>query len=200
MPTIIGLTGGIGSGKTTVSNSFSKLGARIVDADVIAREVVQPNTTVLEQIRDKLGSHLITDQGELDRRAMRELVFNDPEKRRALESITHPAIGQRIVQQLRFTDTNAPYTLLSSPLLFETKQHELVSQVIVVDLPEAIQLKRATLRDTQNISDIQRIMNVQLKRETRLLKADFIVDNSGSLANTLAQVEKLHIKIISRIE
>ena len=188
---IIGLTGGIGSGKTAVSDYLQTQGYPIVDTDVIAREVVEPNSAGLKAIEQHFGQQIIQEDGSLDRAALREIVFQNPKERAWLENLTHPLIRARMIEQLKIAETQATFAVLSSPLLLETDQHLLVDSIIVVDLPEPLQLERASKRDRNNVEQIKRIMNSQISREERLKKADFIIDNSGSLESLYPQVDQI---------
>ena len=137
----IGLTGGIGSGKSAASRLFEKLGVPVIDADQVARDVVEPDQPALVQIQQHFGPEVITPQGELNRRWLRQYVFDHPKERQWLESLLHPLIRQNILNWL-LTQQQHPYVLLTSPLLLETDQHQLVDAIIVVDLSESIQLQR----------------------------------------------------------
>ncbi|MGB1142320.1 MAG: dephospho-CoA kinase, partial [Halioglobus sp.] len=137
---IVGITGGIGSGKSAVTDRFEALGVTVVDADLAARVIVEPGRPALDAIADHFGEHLLLEDGNLDRAALRKLVFADEEQRKWLEQLTHPLIGQEILDQL--AASTSPYTLLSSPLLLETSQKELADLLVVVDVPEEVQLAR----------------------------------------------------------
>ncbi len=186
----IGLTGGIGSGKSFVADEFRALGATVVDADVEAREVVKPGQPALEEIRQHFGNAILQRDGTLDRARLRQRIFSQPEEKQWLEALLHPLIRRRIVQQLE-APTDA-YHILVSPLLVETGQTELVQKVVVVDVDEATQLLRASQRDQTEMDNVRKIMASQLPRARRLASADYIIDNSGSRAATRAQVEDLH--------
>lgn len=189
---IIGLTGGIGSGKSTVARAFEALGAAWVDADDVAREIVLPKEPALLAIQSRFGDQVMHQDGTLNRAALREIVFNDPEQRQWLESITHPKIRERLVQHLeRFKAQGAPYVLLVSPLLFETGQDALVNRTVVVDVPQALQLSRTQQRDGVSESQVRAILAAQLSREQRLAKADDVIDNSGDHASMKEQVARL---------
>ena len=170
---IIGLTGGIGSGKSTVARAFEALGAAWVDADDVAREIVLPKEPALLAIQSRFGDQVMHQDGTLNRAALREIVFNDPEQRQWLESITHPKIRERLLQHLeRLKAQGAPYVLLVSPLLFESGQNTLVNRAVVVDVPHALQLSRTQQRDGVSESQVRAILAAQLSREQRLAKAD----------------------------
>ncbi|MCL5425865.1 MAG: dephospho-CoA kinase [Gammaproteobacteria bacterium] len=189
---IIGLTGGIGSGKSTVARAFETLGIPWVDADDVAREIVTPGEPALLAIQARFGDLVINSDGTLNRAALRTIVFNDPAQRQWLESITHPKIRERILQQLEeLSARGAPYVLLVSPLLFESDQHALVNQTIVVDIPQELQLARTLQRDGVSESQVHAILAAQLPREQRLSKADHVIDNSGDHASMMQQVSRL---------
>lgn len=187
---IIGLTGGIGSGKTTVSNLFSELGVTIVDADIAAREVVEPGCPALLEIRSHFGNDVINPDGALDRKALRKRVFGDEVERLWLETLLHPLIKQRIQEQLK--QTKSDYAILSSPLLLETDQYEMTNRILVVDVPEALQLERASVRDQNNREQIKAIMATQMDRETRCARADDIILNDSTEKELRAKVLSLH--------
>jgi dephospho-CoA kinase len=189
---IIGLTGGIGSGKSTVARAFETLGAAWVDADDVAREIVAPGESALLAIRAHFGDRVLNQDGTLNRAALREIVFNDPHQRQWLESVTHPTIRKRLLQHLeRLNAQGAPYVLLVSPLLFESGQNALVSRSIVVDVPQHLQLSRTQQRDGVSESQVHAILAAQLSREQRLAKADDVIDNSGDHASMMNQVARL---------
>lgn len=187
---IVGLTGGIGSGKTAVSRRFEALGITVVDADVVAREVVEPGTPALAQIRAHFGAEVLLPDGQLDRAALRRIVFSDPEAKRWLEALLHPLIGSETLRQL--DSAPGPYVLLASPLLVESGQTSICSRVLVVDVPEAVQLQRTMQRDTNDVEQVRRIIASQATREQRLAAADDVIDNSGAEAALDAQVAALH--------
>lgn len=190
---IIGLTGGIGSGKSTVARAFETLGAAWVDADDVAREVVTPGEPALIAITERFGNQVINQDGTLNRAALRDIVFKDPAQRQWLESITHPKIRERLLQHIeRLKSAGAPYVLLVSPLLFESGQDALVSRCVVVDIPTELQLSRTLKRDGVSESQVHAILAAQLTREQRLAKADDVIDNSGDHASMMQQVSQLH--------
>ena len=190
MTFILGLTGGIGSGKSAASQWFETQGIKVVDADIVAREVVQPDQPTLDQIKLSFGDWVIQPDGELDRRALREHIFKEPKARQQLEAITHPAIRTAIIQQL--STATSPYAILVSPLLFETNQHELTDRNLLIDAPEQIQIERASQRDGQSIEQIQKIIEVQMSRDKKQTLADDIVLNDGHLDHLFKQLEVLH--------
>lgn len=190
---IIGLTGGIGSGKSAASDWFHQQGIVVVDADVIAHEVVTLGSPTLEKIRLRFGDWVIAANGELNRPALREHVFHDTQALIQLESIMHPAIREATKKQLNIAQS--PYIILSAPLLLEASEAGLVNlcdRVLVIDAPESLQLKRACQRDHQEISNIKAIMSNQLSRAERLRHADDVVINDTSLDALYQQLLPLH--------
>ena len=187
---IIGITGGIGSGKTAVSNRFLDHGITVVDADIVAREVVEPGTPGLSEIHQHFGNNILNADGTLDRASLRTLVFSSPAERKWLEELLHPIIRKSIVNQLN--SANSAYAILTSPLLLETDQHQLCNEIVVVDVPEELQIKRSCARDNNTAEQIQKIIAAQMPRQERLDKACHIIDNSGPQTALDAQVERLH--------
>lgn len=187
---IIGLTGGIGSGKSAVANEFLKLGITVVDADQAAREAVLPGTPALTAIAEHFGNGILLPNGALDRAALREIVFANPTERLWLETLLHPIIRQIVLDALNRAASR--YVILESPLLLETDQHSLTNRVLVVDVPEELQIKRACQRDNNNEEQIRAIMASQMARPDRLARADEVVDNSGTPDELGQAVLKLH--------
>ncbi|MDH2997836.1 dephospho-CoA kinase [Pasteurellaceae bacterium LFhippo2] len=194
MPYIIGLTGGIGSGKSTVANLFEKLGVPIIDADIVARQVVEKGSPLLAQIADYFGSQILTENGALDRTALRQIVFADPVKKEWLNNLLHPAIREEMLKQLN--SVTPPYALWVVPLLIENKLTEFCDRVLVVDVLPEIQLERTLKRDNSNEETIKNIIKAQVDRSTRLSYADDIIENNQPLEQGLAlleqQVNQLH--------
>ncbi len=186
----IGLTGGIGSGKSTVARIFAGLGAGVVDADVAAREVVEPPSPALAAIRDRYGPEILTKKGSLDRPRLRGLVFADSGERGWLEGLLHPLIAERISGRIAGIDN--PYCLLVSPLLLETGQRQLADRILVIDVSRQTQLERALARDQGKRETIEAIIDAQLSREARLAAADDIIDNEGGEDSLPGQVGALH--------
>lgn len=195
---IVGITGGIGSGKSAVTDRFEALGVTVVDADLAARVIVEPGRPALDAIADHFGEHLLLADGNLDRAALRKLVFADEEQRKWLEQLTHPLIGQEILDQL--AASTSPYTLLSSPLLLETSQKDLADLLVVVDVPEEVQLERTMARDDNDEAQVRRIMAAQMAREERLSRADIVIDNCRSLDALDDVVAELHKEFLQRAE
>jgi dephospho-CoA kinase len=187
---IVGLTGGIGSGKSAVSDYLAKLGYPIVDTDVLAREVVEPGSEGLVAIAEHFGKSVINQDGQLDRAALRERVFKDSTEKAWLEALLHPMIRTLMLAELRKLEPNAPFVVLSSPLLLETDQHTLVDTIVVVDLPESLQIERASQRDKNSVDQIKRIMANQVSRQKRLASANTVLDNSGTLESLYQQIDQ----------
>ncbi|MCW9023699.1 MAG: dephospho-CoA kinase [Gammaproteobacteria bacterium] len=191
---IVGLTGGIGSGKTTVANYFEKLGVPVIDTDVLARELVMSGQPALDELVQTFGSDIINIDGTLDRRTLRQQVFVSTEKRKQLEAILHPRIRDAVRNQLANLSTD--YCIIVIPLLFEAKQGDLVQRILVVDCDEQQQVDRTQLRDKVEKSDVEHIMATQAERSTRLSKADDIIHNTSSIQELQQQVEILHDKYL----
>ena len=187
---VIGLTGGIGSGKTMATNHFARLGITIVDADLASRVVVEPGQPALREIADRFGPDVLAADGSLNRAALRAIVFADPEARKELERITHPRIAEEIARQL--TASTSPYTILVSPLLFESGQSRFAQRTVLVDTTEALQRKRAAQRDGVSEEQIESIMAVQMSRAKRQELADDIILNDGDIQHLHQAVEALH--------
>ncbi|WP_216936774.1 MULTISPECIES: dephospho-CoA kinase [unclassified Acinetobacter] len=195
MKFVLGLTGGIGSGKSAASQWFEAQGITVVDADVVAREVVEIGQPVLAQIQQAFGDWVLLEDGSLNRRGLREYIFQSPEARKTLESITHPAIRTSIIQQLHAAQS--PYAILVSPLLFETNQHELTQHTLLIDATIELQIERASQRDGQNIEQIRNIIAAQMSREQKQAMADDIVLNDGHLDHLYAHLRPLHEKYLN---
>ena len=188
---IVGLTGGIGSGKSTVARAFGSLGIGWVDADDVAREVVMPGEPALAAIREHFGNDVLHADGTLNRAALRSIVFDNPAERKWLESVTHPRVRERILVHLERLQRQSPYVLLVSPLLFESGQDKLVDRTVVVDVPLELQLSRTRARDDVSEAQVHAILAAQLPREERLTKANDVIDNSGDHASMMQQVTQL---------
>ena len=198
MSFILGITGGIGSGKSAATQWFESQGIVVVDADIVAREVVDLGQPALKEIQLSFGDWVLLEDGNLNRRALREHIFQFPEARETLEKITHPAIRQSIIQQLQ--QAESPYVILVSPLLFETNQHELVHHTLLIDANEQTQLQRASQRDGQNEEQIRKIISVQMPRTQKQLLANDIVMNDGLLVHLHQQLKPLHLKYLQSAE
>ena len=192
---VVGISGGIGSGKTTVTDMFAQYDIDIIDADVIAREVVEPGTPALKAIIDKFGQSVLNSSSSsplvcLDRAKLRALVFNNNEIKNWLNQLLHPAIRQQMLLQTQ--QAKSAYCLLSVPLLVENKLYEQVDRVVIVDVEEQTQLQRTLLRDKTNECQIRAIMSAQASRQQRLEVAHDIIDNNGETDALLVQINQLH--------
>ena len=194
-PLLIGLTGGIGSGKSTVAEQFAALGIVSVDADQASRAVVEPGMPALDYIEEHFGPELITADGQLNRPALREIIFADPSEKAWLEALLHPLIRDWIMVQLQAATSD--YVILESPLLFETDQHQLVDAVLLVDVPVELQLERASARDGSDKPGIQRIIDTQRSRQTKRDRADFEFDNAEPMATIAPRVLALHQQFLT---
>ncbi|QPI66090.1 dephospho-CoA kinase [Vreelandella venusta] len=188
---IIGLTGGIGSGKSTVARAFEELGIGWIDADDVAREVVAVGEPALAAITEHFGSDVLNLDGTLNRSALRSIIFEDPAQRQWLESVTHPRIRERLLLHLDRLQAQSPYVLLVSPLLFESGQDKLVDRTLIIDVPESLQFARTLARDGVSESQVRAILAAQLPRAERLAKGNDVIDNSGDHANMMRQVIQL---------
>jgi len=195
---LIGLTGGIGSGKTAVSDLLGKLGAGIIDTDLIAHQITAPNGAAIDSIKNEFGSNFIDNTGALNRDRMRTLVFADPAARKQLEAITHPLIRQETIRQAKaLTKEGAPYLVFVVPLLIESKSWQGVADLlVVVDCPKDLQIQRVMQRSNLSRDEVEKILQAQSSREARLQHADFILENQGNLADLEAEVAQLHQKIL----
>ena len=187
---VVGITGGIGSGKSAVTDYLETLGITVVDADKVARVVVEPGTSGLAAITEHFGMDVLLANGGLDRAALRKIVFDNHNERKVLEEITHPRIRDEIIRQL--SEASSPYVVLSSPLLFESGQNTLADYVVVVDVPEEVQLKRTMARDDNSEALVKQIMAAPPDRQTRLSRADASIMNDTSLQELYERVEALH--------
>lgn len=188
---IIGLTGGIGSGKSAAAARFEQAhGIHVVDADIKSRVVVEPGRPALQKIVDRFGDAVLQEDGSLNRAALRERVFQVPDERRWLEQLLHPLIREEIVTDL--ASARSPYALLVSPLLVESGQYQMTRRVLVVDVPEALQIARTTARDNVPEEQVRGILKAQAQREERLRHAHDVIANDRDLAALHAQVDALH--------
>jgi dephospho-CoA kinase len=192
----VGITGGIGSGKTALTDWLADKGIVIVDADLASRIIVAPGQPALREIADTFGSQYLQHDGQLDRAALRALVFSDEDKRRQLERITHPRIREELARQMDSADST--YVVLSSPLLLESGQSTMVDLSVVVDVPEDTQIQRTMARDHNSRELVEGIMAAQLDRDTRISRADIVIDNSGSLDALHERGEILHQTLLAR--
>jgi dephospho-CoA kinase len=187
---VVGLTGGIASGKSTVGHLFTRLGVPLLDGDHVAREAVAPPSPALAAIASRFGDEYLLADGSLDRARMRRLVFGDAAARRDLEAITHPLIRQRI--QVWLQDQPGPYCILSVAILVEAGLDRLVDRILVVDVPEAAQLERLVLRDGIAEPLARQMIAAQASRDERLRRADDVIENIQPQQSLTAQVERLH--------
>lgn len=189
-PWVLGLTGGIGSGKSAVVEAFGRLGVHWVDADHAARWVVEPGRPALGAIVDRFGEQVLSPDGSLNRAALRDLIFRDPDQRKWLEALLHPLIREETTAHL--ARAASPYAIMVSPLLIESGQYRQVDRVLVVDVPETLQLERAVRRDATTETQIRAILEAQLSREERLSHADDVLVNDRDLTWLTREVERLH--------
>ncbi|GGN91931.1 dephospho-CoA kinase [Saccharibacillus kuerlensis] len=196
----IGLTGGIATGKSTVSRLLEAEGVRIVDADVIARNVMNPGQPLLEAVAKRFGPEFLLPEGGLDRRRMAEHIFNRPEEREALNAIVHPAIRAEIRRQVEAWEAASPNVIVAAdiPLLYESGLEELYEKIVVVYVPQEVQRSRLMLRDKLSPEQADSRLNSQLDIEEKKHRADYVIDNSGSMEDTKRQVEELLEKLRSR--
>lgn len=191
------MTGGIGSGKSTVAEAFRQLGIVTVDTDQASRKVVEPGMPALTEISAHFGADILQADGNLDRAALRQIIFSDPQQKQWLESLLHPLIRKWIAQQLGAAQS--PYVILESPLLFETDQVQLVDTTVLVDVPVELQIKRACDRDNNTVEQIQSIIDAQLPRDIKRARADRILDNSLPLETLSERVATLHRELLKLI-
>jgi len=190
MSYIVALTGGIGSGKSTVASAFAARGAAIVDADIIAREVVQPGAPALEALSQRFGKQIIHSDGSLNRPLLREKIFNNNEDKQWVNNLIHPLVHARTLQF--FSETSAPYILWVVPLLVENGLQSKADRVLVVDVTLEIQLSRTMKRDSVSLQQAQQIISAQVSRSQRLAYADDIIDNNGAPDTIGSRVDVLH--------
>ncbi len=191
----IGLTGGIGCGKSTVSTLFSSFGIAIIDADDISRDLVQPQQPALEKIQQLFGQDIVAKDGALDRHKLRDIIFSDRQAKKSLEALLHPMIADAI--QTKAASLEGAYCIISIPLLLEANMTNLVDRILVIDCPVAIQIERTKKRDNLATDKILAIINSQASRAAKLLQADDFIDNAQSAGKLAEQVKKLHNLYIS---
>lgn len=191
---IVGLTGGMGSGKSAVSEIFAKLGVPVIDTDIIAHELVKPGQPALLQLTATFGKQILNSDGELDRQKLRKLVFDNDDMRTALENILHPLIKQTALEQIH--QLKNAYCILVVPLLVEKGWQSLVNRVLVVDTSETLQRQRVKKRSGLPETQIESILRQQATREQRLYYADDVIVNNESLSHIDKQVQKLHLKYL----
>lgn len=193
---IVGLTGGIGSGKSAAAERFFELGVRVVNADALAREVVAPGSPALDAIAERFGLQVLHEDGSLDRANLRRIIFDDPPARSWLEKLTHPLVAELTLARLQAPrdDSEACYRILESPLLLEAGSQQFVQRVLVIDCPIEVQVARVMRRDSNDREQVLRMIEAQMPRDAKLALADDVIDNSGSIEALHAAVGKLHEK------
>lgn len=193
----VGLTGGIGSGKTTVSNLFENLGAAIIDTDIIARELVNDNPSVLNEMVDVFGSSILKQNGTLDRKKLAQIVFNQRTEKQQLENILHPKIRIEVNRKIQtFNSKTIPpqYVIVVIPLLFETGFNDFINRILVVLSDEKIRIERVKQRDNRDMDEIRSIISSQVSDERRVSGADDIIKNNNNFKDLESQVKQLHKK------
>jgi dephospho-CoA kinase len=193
-PFRVGLTGGIASGKSTAAKFFGALGVPIIDTDQLARDVVEPGQPPLERLVERFGPSILTEDGHLDRPALRNIVFSDPKARADLEALTHPAIG--VAVEVRSAEVGGIYQVLVIPLLVEKSLGSQLDRVVVVDCDEELQIRRLQARDGSTLEQARSILNVQTSRAARLKAAHDVIKNDGDMSAVRDQVEKLHARYL----
>ena len=192
---IVGLTGGIGSGKTTVSNLFKNLGIAIIDTDIIAHDLVNNNKTILNEIVETFGQKILNHNGSLNRKKLAQIVFDQKKNKQKLENILHPEIRNKVSRQIQnFNSDSTPpqYVIVVIPLLFETGFHDLIDRILVVIADEKIRIERVKQRDNRSMDEIRSIISSQVNDEKRTSKADDIIENNNGFKGLEAQVLQLH--------
>lgn len=193
---IVGLTGGIGSGKTTASRIFAELGAEVIDTDIIAHQLTAPGQPALAAINNEMGPGYLTADGMLDRAALRRRIFNEPAAKKALENILHPLIRHEVGLRIE-VDSNAPYRMVVVPLLFETGGYsDIIHRSLLIDCPEEMQITRATARSQLTTEEVKAIIASQISRADRMTFADDVILNDGTLENLTNLVTLIHKKYI----
>ncbi len=198
MPYVVALSGGVASGKSTIANLFAQLGVPIIDADIIARQVVEVGTDALAQIVKHFSTEILLPNGELDRSQLREIIFNNDHERLWLNNLLHPIIHQ--ITQKQIAKQTAPYVIWVVPLLIENNLHQLADKVLMVDVPETLQMERLIYRDKISESLAKRMIRTQVPLAERLSYADDIIVNNGNLASLSEQVNKLHQQYLNNFK
>ena len=191
---VVGLTGGIGSGKTVASDRFEELGIKVVDADISSRVVVEIGKPALSSIEGEFGSDVISDDGSLNRAKLREIIFKDDEAKSWLESLLHPLIGQHILDEI--ASATSRYVILVSPLLFETTQFQMCNRTLLIDVPKDIQILRTAKRDKVPESQVEKIIASQMDRDQKIGKADDVIVNDGEISDLISKIDKIHQRYI----
>ena len=192
---IIGLTGGIGSGKSAAAERFLHHGIEIVDADIASRAVVEPGTPALAEIAQHFGADILQSDGHLDRTALRHVVFADPDQRVWLQQLLHPHINRYLTEGL--AAATSTYAILAHPLLFETKRHLDCTKSLLIDVPEEVQVARTMARDNNTREQVENIMQAQSSRTYRLERADDVIVNDGTLEDLYREVDDLHHRYVT---
>lgn len=198
MPYVVALSGGVASGKSTIANLFAQLGVPIIDADIIARQVVEVGTDALAQIVKHFSTEILLPNGELDRSQLREIIFNNDHERLWLNNLLHPIIHK--ITQKQIAKQTAPYVIWVVPLLIENNLHQLADRVLMVDVPETLQMERLIYRDKISESLAKRMIRTQVTLAERLSYADDIIVNNGNLASLSEQVNKLHQQYLNNFK
>lgn len=196
MTYVVGLTGGIGSGKSAVSDRFAALGIKVVDADIASRVVVEPGQPALAAIAEHFGAELLDASGALDRAELRKRVFAEEAERRWLEQLLHPLINEYIAAEL--ASAASAYAILAHPLLVETGQTRICNRVLAVDVPETLQLQRTMARDNNSEEQVRSIMDAQASRKDRLAAADDVIENDQDLGHLDREVARLHEEYVEQ--
>ena len=191
---VVGLTGGIGSGKTIASDRFEELGVKVVDADIASRVVVEIGKPALSSIEGEFGSDVISNDGSLNRAKLSEIIFKDDEAKSWLESLLHPLIGQHILDEI--ASATSRYVILVSPLLFETTQFQMCNRTLLIDVPKDIQILRTAKRDKVPESQVEKIIASQMDREQKIGKADDVIVNDGEIGDLISKIDKIHQRYI----
>jgi dephospho-CoA kinase len=193
---VVGLTGGIGSGKSEAARLFASMGVPVIDTDAIAHQLTAPGEPALEDISAAFGKNAVRSDGALDRELLRRRIFSDPEARKTLERILHPRIREAVIRELN-KNTSAPYQIIVVPLLFETTGYtELLARSLIIDCEESLQISRTMSRSSLSESEVRAIMEVQMSRKHRLSLANDVIYNNGTLENLASQVRQMHEKYI----
>ena len=187
----VGVTGGIGSGKSSAADQFRQLGVPVIDADVVARQIVEPGMPALQEIINAFGESVTNDWGELDRAALRKIIFSDSSRKSQLEAILHPRIYDEILRLL--SELSTPYAIVVIPLLAESKREYPLDRILVIDVPSDVQISRVTTRDDQSTEEVERIISSQASRHSRLAIADDVIDNIGSKDDLYERVDAMHL-------
>lgn len=195
---VVGLTGGIGAGKSTVAALFIKHDIPIIDADVIAREITMPGTPALSRITKHFGQEILLANGHLDRAKLRQIIFSQPNQRLWLENLLHPIIREEMINKINML--SSPYCIAVIPLLLEVEFYSFIHRILVIDAPEHLQIERTAHRDKIQKSQIETILKTQAKREHRTAHAQDIIINDGKLEDLVPQVEKLHQRYLEMAE